>query len=71
MTHAANSLTALGVPAANASMAAFAYVNQVVQQQATLLAYIDVFRYVGLLALIMAPVALLLLPSHTPRAAGH
>jgi MFS transporter, DHA2 family, multidrug resistance protein len=71
MAHAANSLTALGVPASNASMAAFAYVSQVVQQQATLLAFIDVFRYVAVVALVMAPVALLLLPSQTARTAGH
>jgi MFS transporter, DHA2 family, multidrug resistance protein len=71
MTHAVNSLTALGVPAANASMAAFAYVSQVVQQQATLLAYIDVFRDFALVALVMGPVALFLLPSRAPRAVGH
>jgi MFS transporter, DHA2 family, multidrug resistance protein len=52
-------------------MAAFAYVSQVVQQQATLLAFIDVFRYVAVVALVMAPVALLLLPSQTARTAGH
>jgi len=71
IAHAANSLTALGVPAAQAAMAAYAYINQVVQQQAMLLAYIDVFRYVAVLALVMAPVALLLLPSRSPRAIGH
>ena len=59
------------MPAANASMAAFAYVSQVVQQQATLLAYIDVFRDFAVVALIMGPIALFLLPSHTSRAAGH
>ena len=71
MAHATHSLTTLGVPAANASMAAVAYVNQMVQQQAALLAYIDVFRYLAVVALIMAPVALFLLPSQTPRAVGH
>jgi MFS transporter, DHA2 family, multidrug resistance protein len=71
MAHAANSLTALGVPASKASMAAFAYVTQVVQQQATLLAFIDVFRYVAVVALVMAPVAPLLLPTQTARTVGH
>ena len=71
MAHATHSLTTLGVPASNASMAAVAYVNQMVQQQAALLAYIDVFRYLAVVALIMAPVALFLLPSQTPRAVGH
>ena len=71
MAHATNSLTTLGVPAVTASMAAFAYVNQMVQQQAALLAYTDVFRYLAVVALIMAPVALFLLPSQTPRSVGH
>ncbi len=60
-------LTAQGVSAANAATAATAYLGQVVSQQATLLAYMDVFRDFAVVALVMAPVALILLRSQTPR----
>ncbi len=56
-------LTAQGVPAALAPTAAFQYIGQVVEQQATLLAYIDVFNSFAVVALLMAPVALILLRS--------
>ncbi len=56
-------LTAQGVPAALAPTAAIQYIGQVVQQQATLLAYIDVFKSFAVVALLMAPVALILLRS--------
>jgi hypothetical protein len=42
-------------------------VSRVVQQRATLLALIDAFRFVAVVALVMAPVALML-RSQTPRA---
>jgi DHA2 family multidrug resistance protein len=63
-------LTTQGLPTANASMAATAYLGQVVHQQATLLAYMDVFRDFAVVALVMAPVALILLRSQKPRVAG-
>jgi MFS transporter, DHA2 family, multidrug resistance protein len=67
MTSVTAALTAQGVPAANASMAATAYLGQIVAQQATLLACMDVFRDFAMVALLMAPVALILLRSQTPR----
>jgi DHA2 family multidrug resistance protein len=69
IANATSALTAQGVPAAAAPTAAFAYITQVVQQQAALLAYIDVFRDFAIVALVMAPVALVLLRARTPRAA--
>jgi DHA2 family multidrug resistance protein len=69
IANATTALTAQGVPAAVAPTAAFDYISQVVMQQAALLAYIDVFRDFALLALLMAPLALILLRARTPRAA--
>jgi hypothetical protein len=42
-------------------------VNQTVAQQSALLAYIDVFRVIGIVALLMVPLALVLLRSQTGR----
>jgi MFS transporter, DHA2 family, multidrug resistance protein len=69
IANATAALTAQGVPAAVAPAATFDYISQVVMQQATLLAYIDVFRDFALLAMLMAPVALILLRSPSPRRA--
>jgi MFS transporter, DHA2 family, multidrug resistance protein len=69
IANAAAALTAQGVPPAVAPTAAFDYISQVVMRQATLLAYIDVFMDFALLALLMAPVALILLRSGSPRPA--
>jgi DHA2 family multidrug resistance protein len=62
-------LTAEGMPAARAPMAALQHISQVMMQQATLLAYIDVFRVFAIVALLMAPVALILLRPQAPRPA--
>jgi hypothetical protein len=54
-----------GGPAAPASdpIAAIGLINQTIGQQSALLAYIDVFREIGIVALLMAPLALVLLRS--------
>jgi hypothetical protein len=52
------------MPAARAPIAALQHLSQVMMQQATLLAYIDVFRVFAIIALLMAPVALILLPAN-------
>ena len=62
-------LTAEGMPAARAPMAALSHISQVMMQQATLLAYIDVFRVFAIVALLMAPVALILLRPQASRPA--
>jgi DHA2 family multidrug resistance protein len=65
IANATTALTAQGVPAALAPAAAFNYISQVVIQQATLLAYIDVFKGFAIVAFVMAPVALILLRSRS------
>jgi hypothetical protein len=62
-------LTAEGMPAARAPMAALQHISQVMMQQATLPAYIDVFKVFAIVALLMAPVALILLRPQAPRPA--
>jgi DHA2 family multidrug resistance protein len=67
VANATATLTAQGLPAAVAPTAAYQHIGQVVAQQAALLAYIDVFRSFAIVALLMAPVALILLrPSSRP-----
>jgi MFS transporter, DHA2 family, multidrug resistance protein len=69
IANATAALTDQGVPAALAPTAAVQYISQIVLQQATLLAYIDVFEGFAMVALLMAPVALILLRSRSPRPA--
>jgi DHA2 family multidrug resistance protein len=49
------------LPQPEAQKRAFALVEQVVQHQATLLSYIDVFAALALIAAVLVPVAFLLL----------
>ncbi len=64
--------TEQGVPNALAPNAAIALLGQTVARQSMLLAFIDVFRDFALLALILAPVALILLRSQpSPASAAH
>jgi DHA2 family multidrug resistance protein len=51
-----------GATAVDAGRQALAYVQQVVQQQALFLAYIDVFVVLGVLAFCMIPLAMLVRP---------
>jgi MFS transporter, DHA2 family, multidrug resistance protein len=69
IANATAALTDQGVPAALAPTAAVQYISQIVLQQATLLAYIDVFEGFAIVALLMAPVARILLRSRSPRPA--
>jgi len=64
-------LTARGIPGPSAFQQALATVAQGVQNQATLLAYIDVFADLALIALVLAPVAFLLLRGGPTGAAAH
>ncbi len=61
LQHATATLTAHGVPAPAAAPQALGLIEQAVNQQATLLAYIDVFFGYALLAAVLAPVAFFLL----------
>jgi len=61
LQHATATLTAHGVPSASAAAQAIGLVAQAVTQQATLLAYIDVFFGYAVLAGVLAPVAFFLL----------
>ncbi|MBV8849014.1 MAG: DHA2 family efflux MFS transporter permease subunit [Methylobacteriaceae bacterium] len=51
-----------GATAADAARQALAFVQQIVQQQASFLAYIDVFVVIGVLAFCMIPLAMLVRP---------
>jgi hypothetical protein len=50
-----------GMAPASVPIAAIGLINQTVAQQSALLAYIDVFREIGIVALLMAPLAFVLL----------
>ncbi len=63
--HATAVLTGQGMAPASVPRAAIGLVNQTVAQQSALLAYIDVFREIGIVALLMVPLALVLLRSQT------
>jgi len=63
-----DALTAQGLSSAAAQQTAIALVGQQVNEQATLLAYIDVFSTFGFIALMLAPLALILL--RAPRGGG-
>jgi MFS transporter, DHA2 family, multidrug resistance protein len=68
--HATTVVTTHGIPLALAPSAAIGLIGQTVAQQSILLAYIDVFQDFAIVALLLAPVALLLLrpppkPKHT------
>jgi DHA2 family multidrug resistance protein len=66
--HATATLTGQGVPAASAGSRAYALIEQTVNQQATLLAYNDVFLGYALLAAILVPMAFFLLRPEEGRA---
>jgi len=70
MQHATATLAGQGVPAPSAASRAYALIEQTVNQQATLLAYNDVFLGYALLAAILVPVAFLLLRPSPGRAPG-
>ena len=65
---ATQALTQHGMPPTVAQSGALGLIGQVVTQQATFLAYIDVFEVFAIIALVMSPVALILLRSHSPSA---
>jgi hypothetical protein len=44
-------------------------IGQTVTQQATLLAYIDIFALFAMIAVLLAPLALVLLRAHAPKGA--
>lgn len=60
-----------GAPLAEAQKAALGWLGQVIGKQAVLLAYIDVFQMVAIVAFLMIPVALLLRSGPAPAGAGH
>jgi hypothetical protein len=61
LQHATATLTSHGVPASAAAGQAFGLIGQAVTQQATMLAYIDVFFGYAVLAAVLAPIAFFLL----------
>jgi DHA2 family multidrug resistance protein len=65
--HASTVLTGQGMPPPRVPTAAIGLINQTLAQQSSLLAYIDVFRDIGIVALLMVPLALVLLRSQTGR----
>jgi DHA2 family multidrug resistance protein len=65
--HATAVLTAQGMPPASVPSAAIGLINQAVVQQSALLAYIDVFRGFAIVALLLAPLALVLLRAQSRR----
>jgi DHA2 family multidrug resistance protein len=68
---AAATLAARGMAPPAAAHGALALIAQTVNEQATLLAYIDVFAGFALLALVLAPLALLLLRERAAAVAAH
>jgi DHA2 family multidrug resistance protein len=60
-----------GAPLAEAQKAALGWLGQVIGKQAVLLAYIDVFQMVAIVAFLMIPVALLLRSGPAPAGADH
>jgi DHA2 family multidrug resistance protein len=62
---------AAGAPLMEARQEAFGWLGQTIGRQAMLLAYIDVFQMVAVVALLMIPVALLLRSGTAPAGAGH
>jgi DHA2 family multidrug resistance protein len=65
--HATAVLTGQGMAPGSVPVAAIGLINQTVVQQSTLLAYIDVFRGIGIVALLMVPLALVLLRAQSRR----
>jgi len=61
--HASAVLTAQGMPPAGVPISAIGLINRTVAQQSALLAYIDVFAGLATVALILVPLALILLRS--------
>jgi len=59
--HASAVLTAQGLPPAGVPISAIGLINQTVATQSALLAYIDVFAGLATVALVLAPLALILL----------
>jgi DHA2 family multidrug resistance protein len=69
--HATGTLAGQGLPPPAAAHAAYGLIEQTLTQQATLLAYIDVFWGYALLAAVLVPVAFVLLrPSESRAPAG-
>jgi len=68
--HATALLTGQGVPPGEAARGAFGLIAQTVNQQATMLAYIDVFYGYALLAAVLVPAAFLLLRPAEDRASA-
>src|SRR5262249_35472820 len=72
LDHATALLTGQGVPHAAAVSEAVGLIEQTVIQQATMLAYIDVFWGYALLAAVLSPIAFVLLrPAKGAPAAAH
>jgi MFS transporter, DHA2 family, multidrug resistance protein len=65
--HATAVLTGQGMAPASVPTAAIGLISQTVAQQSALLAYIDVFRDIGIVASLMVPLALVLLRAQSPR----
>jgi DHA2 family multidrug resistance protein len=63
---ATETLTRQGAPPAGAQARALGLIGQTVTQQATFLAYIDVFSFFAIVAFVLAPLALILLRAHSP-----
>ena len=63
IAHTTTVLTARGIPAARLPDAAIGLIGQALEQQSILLAYIDVFRDFAIIALLLAPLAVILLRS--------
>jgi len=66
---AAEHFTAAGTPAIDARQQAIAWLGQLIGRQATLLAYIDVFRDCAIMVMFVIPLALLLKPGEGGK--GH
>lgn len=71
LRNATETLTRQGAPPAVAQSTALGLIGQTVTQQATLLAYIDIFAVFAMIALLLAPLALLLLRAHAPMGTRH
>jgi DHA2 family multidrug resistance protein len=63
---ATEALTQQGASPASAQSTALGLIGQTVTQQATLLAYIDVFGFFAIVAFVLSPLALVLLRAHKP-----
>jgi DHA2 family multidrug resistance protein len=62
---------AAGMPAVEAKRQALGWLGRTIGEQATLLAYIDVFQFVAIVALLMIPLAFFLRSGPAPAGAHH